>query len=47
MSFDLSSEENVRRAQGAIYDYRSSSYIVSDLVYHLFKERDDVATSRD
>lgn len=47
MSFDLSSEENVRRAQGAIYDYRSSSYIVSDFAYRLFKERDDVATSRD
>lgn len=46
-SFDLSSEENVRRAQGAIYDYRSSSYIVSDSVYRLFKERDDAATSRD
>lgn len=47
MSFDLSSEENVRRAQGAIYDYRSSSYIVSDFVYRLFKGRDDMATSRD
>lgn len=47
MSFDLSSEENIKRVQGAIYDYRSSSYIVPDFMYRIFKEPDDVATSQD
>lgn len=30
MSFDLSSEENIKRAESAIYDYRGSSCIVID-----------------
>lgn len=47
MSFDLSSEENIKRVQSAIYDYRSSSYIVPDFMYRIFKEPDDVATSQD
>lgn len=47
MSFDLSSEENIKRVQSAIYDYRSSSYIVPDFMYLIFKEPDDAATSRD
>lgn len=47
MTFDLSSKENVKRAQTAICDYRGSSYIVSDFMYRLFKESDDAATSRD
>lgn len=47
MTFDLSSKENVKRAQAAIYDYRGSSYIVPDFIYRLFKGSDDAATSRD
>ena len=47
MSFDLSSEENIKRVQSAIYDYRSSSYIVPDFMSLIFKEPDDAATSRD
>ena len=47
MTFDLSSKENVKRAQAAIYDYRGSSYIVSDFIYRLFKGSDDAATSWD
>lgn len=47
MTFDLSSKENVRCVQDAICDYRGSSYIVSDFMYRLFKESDDVATSWD
>ena len=47
MSFDLSSEENIRRVQSAIHDYRGSSYIVPDFMYRIFKEPDDVATSQD
>lgn len=47
MSFDLSSEENIKRVQDAIYDYRGSSYMVPDFMYRIFKEPDDVATSQD
>lgn len=45
--FNLGSRENIERAQDRIYDYRSSSYLVSDFMYRLFKESDDAATSRD
>lgn len=47
MSFDLSSKENIKRVQDAIYDYRGSSYIVSDFMYRIFKETDDVDTLQD
>lgn len=44
-SFDLSSKTNILRVQGKVFEYRKSSYLVSDWLYGLFKERDETATA--